>query len=68
MTDLTAKNATPATVSVKLLKPHTHAGKACSKDSSINVTLPEAEFLAERDIISKGDLDKVAKALPAAAK
>ncbi len=71
MTDLTPKNASqskPTTVSVKLLKPHTHGGKKYAKDAPILVNLPDAEFLAERDFISKEDLNQVHEAFPADSK
>lgn len=38
---------------VILEKPHTHNGKLCPVGDEIEVTLLEAEFLAERRVIKK---------------
>ena len=53
---------------VTLLKPLIHAGRECGKGDVIHINRPTAEFLLERDIISKADAELVKKALPAAAK
>ena len=66
MTELTDDPKT--THPVTLLKTHTHGGRKHGKDAVIHVNRPTAEFLVERDIISKADAELVKKALPGVAK